>query len=152
MRTSTQLHKEKSSCHFNLYRFVICVSWHVRLLQHPLRLKVQIAGEFQARYPNWLGKLPKGQRSPALRLGIVGSSLWGFPNAEVSDCNYILQNASRLFRALFEITMTRVTNMSEMSDRLLEWCKMIDRCALLKKWGPERSSVVEAWSPLLIFD
>jgi len=45
----------------------------------------------------------------------------------VSDCNYVLQNASRLFRALFEITMTRVTNMSEMSDRLLEWCKMIDR-------------------------
>jgi len=45
----------------------------------------------------------------------------------VSDCNYILQNASRLFRALFEMTMTRVTNMSEMSDRLLEWCKMIDR-------------------------
>eukprot|EP00931_Biecheleriopsis_adriatica_P074347 TRINITY_DN48427_c0_g1_i1.p1 TRINITY_DN48427_c0_g1~~TRINITY_DN48427_c0_g1_i1.p1 ORF type:complete len:2277 (-),score=572.30 TRINITY_DN48427_c0_g1_i1:97-6843(-) len=45
----------------------------------------------------------------------------------VSDCNYVLQNASRLFRALFEITMTRVTNMSEMSDRLLEWCKMIDQ-------------------------
>lgn len=45
----------------------------------------------------------------------------------VSDCNYVLQNASRLFRALFEITMTRVSNMSEMSDRLLEWCKMIDR-------------------------
>jgi len=45
----------------------------------------------------------------------------------VSDCNFVLQNASRLFRALFEITMTRVTNMSEMSDRLLEWCKMIDQ-------------------------
>merc|ERR1719410_1116849 len=45
----------------------------------------------------------------------------------VSDCNFVLQNASRLFRALFEITMTRVTNMSEMSDRLLEWCKMIER-------------------------
>lgn len=45
----------------------------------------------------------------------------------VSDCNYVLQNASRLFRALFEITMSRVTNMSEMSDRLLEWCKMIDQ-------------------------
>jgi activating signal cointegrator complex subunit 3 len=42
----------------------------------------------------------------------------------VSDCNYVLANASRLFRALFEITMTRVSNMSEMSDRLLEWCKM----------------------------
>jgi activating signal cointegrator complex subunit 3 len=45
----------------------------------------------------------------------------------VSDCNYILANASRLFRTLFEITMTRVTQMSEMSDRLLEWCKMVDQ-------------------------
>eukprot|EP00930_Biecheleria_cincta_P022697 TRINITY_DN16541_c0_g2_i1.p1 TRINITY_DN16541_c0_g2~~TRINITY_DN16541_c0_g2_i1.p1 ORF type:complete len:2306 (+),score=474.18 TRINITY_DN16541_c0_g2_i1:62-6919(+) len=45
----------------------------------------------------------------------------------ISDCNYVLQNASRLFRALFEITMTRVTSMSEMSDRLLEWCKMIEQ-------------------------
>ena len=45
----------------------------------------------------------------------------------MSDCNYVLQNASRLFRAMFEVTMTRVTSMSEMSDRLLEWCKMIDR-------------------------
>jgi len=45
----------------------------------------------------------------------------------VSDCNYVLQNASRLFRTLFEITKTRVANISELSDRLLEWCKMIDR-------------------------
>eukprot|EP00927_Polykrikos_kofoidii_P084346 TRINITY_DN8859_c2_g1_i1.p1 TRINITY_DN8859_c2_g1~~TRINITY_DN8859_c2_g1_i1.p1 ORF type:complete len:2277 (+),score=381.93 TRINITY_DN8859_c2_g1_i1:118-6948(+) len=45
----------------------------------------------------------------------------------VSDCNFVLQNASRLFRALFEISMTRVVSMSEISDRLLEWCKMIDQ-------------------------
>jgi len=45
----------------------------------------------------------------------------------MSDCNYIVQNASRLFRALFEISLTRVTKASNMTDALLEWTKIIEQ-------------------------
>eukprot|EP00397_Hematodinium_sp_SG-2012_P000336 GEMP01000336.1.p1 GENE.GEMP01000336.1~~GEMP01000336.1.p1 ORF type:complete len:2004 (+),score=418.53 GEMP01000336.1:621-6632(+) len=45
----------------------------------------------------------------------------------ISDCNYILQNASRLFRAMFEISLTRVSGSSAMTERLLEWTKIIER-------------------------
>ncbi|CAD7959463.1 unnamed protein product [Amoebophrya sp. A120] len=43
-----------------------------------------------------------------------------------SDMNYIMQNASRLFRAMFEITLTRVAGLSNMSESLLEWAKQVD--------------------------
>lgn len=45
----------------------------------------------------------------------------------IADTNYIVQNASRVLRAMFEITMTRVVQASEMAERLLEWFKMVDR-------------------------
>jgi len=51
----------------------------------------------------------------------------------VSDTNYILQNASRLFRCMFEITLTRTASMSKLSDKLLEWCKMVER----RIWAPQ---------------
>ena len=44
----------------------------------------------------------------------------------VSDSNYITQQAGRLFRAMFEICMTRVSGMSNMAESLLEWAKMVD--------------------------
>ena len=43
----------------------------------------------------------------------------------ISDSNYILSNAGRLFRAMFEITLTRTVGASNMSERLLEWAKMV---------------------------
>lgn len=44
-----------------------------------------------------------------------------------SDMNYISQNANRLFRALFEISLTRSVECSGVAVRLLEWSKMVER-------------------------
>ncbi|CAD7954207.1 unnamed protein product, partial [Amoebophrya sp. A25] len=43
-----------------------------------------------------------------------------------SDVNFITQSAGRLFRAMFEITLTRVTGLSNMSESLLEWTKRME--------------------------
>lgn len=44
-----------------------------------------------------------------------------------SDMNYISQNVNRLFRCLFEVSLTRSVGVSGVSQRLLEWCKMVER-------------------------
>jgi len=50
-----------------------------------------------------------------------------------SDMNYVSQNISRLFRCLFEVSLTRTVGVSGLSQRLLEWCKIVER----RLWWPE---------------
>eukprot|EP00917_Polyrhabdina_sp_WS-2016_P026359 GHVP01056616.1.p1 GENE.GHVP01056616.1~~GHVP01056616.1.p1 ORF type:complete len:2004 (+),score=344.28 GHVP01056616.1:435-6014(+) len=45
----------------------------------------------------------------------------------ISDFNYVSQNAPRLVRALFELSLTRSFELSETTCALLEWTKMLDR-------------------------
>jgi activating signal cointegrator complex subunit 3 len=49
-----------------------------------------------------------------------------------SDLNYITQSASRLFRAMFDITLTRTVRMSGLAEKVLEWCKCVD----MRLWDP----------------
>jgi activating signal cointegrator complex subunit 3 len=46
--------------------------------------------------------------------------------ALVSDVNYITQNAARLFRAMFEMMMTRTVGALDAVEKVLEWAKMIE--------------------------
>ena len=50
-----------------------------------------------------------------------------------SDMNYVCQNINRLFRCLFEVSLTRTVGVSGLSQRLLEWCKIVER----RLWWPE---------------
>jgi activating signal cointegrator complex subunit 3 len=50
-----------------------------------------------------------------------------------SDMNYISQNISRVFRCLFQVSLTRTVGVSGLSQRLLEWCKIVER----RLWWPE---------------
>jgi len=54
------------------------------------------------------------------RIAVSSSSL-------VSDLNFVQQSASRVMRAMFEITLTENVQNFDVAPRLLEWCKMIDR-------------------------
>ena len=49
--------------------------------------------------------------------------------ALISDCGYVAQNSSRIFRALFEISLSR--NWGPTASVLLELCKSVDR----RMWG-----------------
>jgi len=49
-----------------------------------------------------------------------------------SDLNYITQSATRLFRAMFDITLTRTVGMSGLAEKVLEWCKCVD----MRIWDP----------------
>jgi activating signal cointegrator complex subunit 3 len=49
-----------------------------------------------------------------------------------SDLNYVSQNAGRLFRALFQITLTRTVGMSGLAEKVLDWCKCVER----RVWDP----------------
>ena len=44
-----------------------------------------------------------------------------------SDMNYVAQNIVRLFRCLFEVSLTRTVGVSGLSQRLLEWSKIVER-------------------------
>ena len=50
----------------------------------------------------------------------------------VSDLNYITQSASRLFRAMFKVAITRTTGVSALAEKILEWCKCVDN----EIWDP----------------
>ena len=61
-------------------------------------------------------------------LQVYVSRNYAFQSSSLSsDMNYISQNVSRLFRCLFEVSLTRTVGVSGLSQRLLEWCKIVER-------------------------
>ena len=61
-------------------------------------------------------------------LQVYVSRNYSFQSASLSsDMSYISQNISRLFRCLFEVSLTRTVGVSGLSQRLLEWCKTTER-------------------------
>ena len=76
-----------------------------------------------------------------------------------SDSNYISQNINRLFRALFRISLT--VGVSGLAQRLLEWCKCVERrlwphlhffshYTQAPSWGPPPSNhlkLMKEWIP-----
>jgi activating signal cointegrator complex subunit 3 len=49
-----------------------------------------------------------------------------------SDLNYVAANAGRIFRCMFEICLTRTTGVSGVAEKVIEYCKIVER----RQWDP----------------
>lgn len=99
-----------------------------------LKIRDDEIGELEAMKSDttccWV-KMPRsGTESVPGKVAVLLQAFIARKNIEsfslTSDSNYVQQNASRLFRSMFEMALTRVTGLSAIAELLLEWAKMID--------------------------